>query len=196
MPRLSGSPPLVIDISPYHQNSATLPSVESCERFEHHQIDLQCTPITGANPDFQGCHIQLELWVQGSSLTMNPLGMEGVEPSTARRKFNSGLSCQRTSHVGPLERFGHGFVEILHKGSQALAELRHRGETGPFEQAPHEDTAPDVHLLQPGRMLGGIHQANAMRRILPACGSGGPGLSDARFPVDAQLRVNPTRVRH
>ena len=80
MPRLSESPPLVIDISPYHQNSATLPSVESCERFEHHQIDLRCTPITGANPDFQGCHIQLERWVRGSSLTMDPLGMEGVEP--------------------------------------------------------------------------------------------------------------------
>jgi hypothetical protein len=37
-------------------------------------------------------------------------------PSTARRKFNSGLSCQRTSHVGPFERFGQGFVEILNKG--------------------------------------------------------------------------------
>jgi hypothetical protein len=38
------------------------------------------------------------------------------QASTARRKFNSGLSCQRTPHVGPFERFGHGFVEILNKG--------------------------------------------------------------------------------
>jgi hypothetical protein len=38
------------------------------------------------------------------------------ETSTARRKFNSGLSCQRTPHVGPFERFGHGFVEILNTG--------------------------------------------------------------------------------
>jgi hypothetical protein len=36
--------------------------------------------------------------------------------STARRKFNFGLSGQRTSSVGPFERFGHGFVEILNKG--------------------------------------------------------------------------------
>jgi hypothetical protein len=36
--------------------------------------------------------------------------------STARRKFNSGLSCQRTASVGPFERFGHGFVERLNKG--------------------------------------------------------------------------------
>jgi hypothetical protein len=27
-----------------------------------------------------GCHIPLELWVRGSSLTMDPLEMEGVEP--------------------------------------------------------------------------------------------------------------------
>jgi hypothetical protein len=31
---------------------------------------------------------------------------------------------------------------------------------------------------------------------VPACGSGGPGLSEARCPVDAQLRVNATRVCH
>lgn len=80
IPRLSESPPLVIYISPYHQSSATLPSAEPCERFGHHQIDLRCTLITGANPDFQGCHTQLEHWVRGSSLTMDRLGMEGVEP--------------------------------------------------------------------------------------------------------------------
>jgi hypothetical protein len=45
--------------------------------------------------------------------------LEAIPPthtSIARRKFNSGLSCQRTPHVGPFERFGHGFVEILNKG--------------------------------------------------------------------------------
>jgi hypothetical protein len=36
--------------------------------------------------------------------------------SIARRKFNSDLSCQRTSHVGPFEWSGLGFVEILNKG--------------------------------------------------------------------------------
>jgi hypothetical protein len=51
--------------------------------------------------------------------TLQPtlLGLPLYEvPSTARRKFNSGLSCQRTPHVGPFERFGHGFVEILNTG--------------------------------------------------------------------------------
>ena len=43
-------------------------------------------------------------------------------------------------------------------------------------------------------MLGGLHKANARRRILPECGSGGHGLEDARCPFDAQLRVNPTLV--
>lgn len=104
MPRLSGSPPLVIDISPYHQNSATLPSVESCERFEHHQIDLRCTPITGANPDFQGCHIQLELWVRGSSLTMDPLGMEGVEPSLLVASLQDTIRSSKTHHWPQLAR--------------------------------------------------------------------------------------------
>ena len=53
--------------------------------------------------------------------------------STAQRKFLSDLSDQRTSRIGPFERFGHGLVEILNKGENSLAELCHRGETPPFE---------------------------------------------------------------
>jgi uncharacterized protein YjbI with pentapeptide repeats len=52
----------------------------------------------------------------GAEITRNFAADEAQFTSTARRKFNSGLSCQRTSHVGPFERFGQGFVEILNKG--------------------------------------------------------------------------------
>src|SRR5882724_5026258 len=99
IPRLSASPPLVIYISLYHQSCATLPRAESCERFGHHQIDLRCTPITGANPGFQGCHIQLELWVRGSSLTMHPLGMEGV--SLGSRSAACRARSAATTHHWP-----------------------------------------------------------------------------------------------
>ena len=42
-------------------------------------------------------------------------------PSTVWRKVISCLRCywirdQRTSRIGPLERFGHGLVEIVNKG--------------------------------------------------------------------------------
>ena len=92
-------------------------------------------------------------------------------PSTCGRKFISDLSCQRTASIGPLEWFGHGFVEIVNKGQHPLAEFLHRGETASFEEAPHQDAEPDFHLIQPRRMLWGLHKADAMTRILQEFGS-------------------------
>jgi len=63
------------------------------------------------------------------------------------RKFITGLSCQGTPDIGPLERFGHGLVEIVNKGQNMLAEFLHGCTTGPFEEAPHQDAEPDFHLI-------------------------------------------------
>ena len=99
--------------------------------------------------------------------------MPGTEqkPSTAWRKFFPCLSCQwiraqRTPCIGPLERLGHGLVEIVNKGYEPLPELVNGGETGSFEQPPHQETKPDFHLIQPGRMHWGIDKSDAMRWIL------------------------------
>jgi hypothetical protein len=77
-----------------------------------------------------------------------------------------GLGYRRTACIGPLERLGHDLIEIVNKGQYTLTSLLHRAETGPFEQAPHQDTEPDFHLIQPGTMLWGIHKPDAMTLIL------------------------------
>jgi hypothetical protein len=74
--------------------------------------------------------------------------MKGKMPLVqSRRKFITGLSGQGTPDIGPLERFGHGLVAIVNKGHNTLAEFRHGCTTGPFAEAPHQEAAPDFHLL-------------------------------------------------
>jgi hypothetical protein len=50
-------------------------------------------------------------------------------------KFLAGLDCQRTSSIGPPERFGHGRIKIVNKGHNMGAELLHECETGAFEES-------------------------------------------------------------
>ena len=65
------------------------------------------------------------------------------------RKFLPGLRGQGTSRVRPFEWFGHRPVEVVNKSQNTLAELHHRGETSPLEQAAHQDAEPEFNLIQP-----------------------------------------------
>src|SRR5918911_5479743 len=85
--------------------------------------------------------------------------------STPAGKFVYTSSRQRLACIGPLERLGHSGIEVLDEVDQRLMQLLDGIETGAFEQAPNQDAKPNLNLIEPGGMLGGIDQADPMARI-------------------------------
>jgi hypothetical protein len=106
------------------------------------------------------------------------------------------LSCQGTPDISPLERFGHGLVERVNKGQHTLAELLHGCAIGPFEEAPHQEAAPDFHLIEPGRVCRRVHPSTPMLWIVSEARSMCHGRDESGFPVDASIHCNPTRLGH
>ncbi len=85
--------------------------------------------------------------------------------STPAEKFVYTSSRQRLACIGPLKRLGHSSIEVLDEVDQCLMQLLDGAETGAFERAPNQDAKPDLDLIEPGGMLGGIDKADAMVRI-------------------------------
>src|SRR5207248_8385702 len=88
-----------------------------------------------------------------------------VRASTPAEKFVYTSSRQRLACIGPLERLRHSSVEVLDEVDQRLMQLLDGVETGAFEQAPNQDAKPNLNLIEPGGMLGGIDKADPVVRI-------------------------------
>ena len=116
--------------------------------------------------------------------------------SASWQKCSTGLRFQWTPRIGPLKRFGHGLIEVVDEIKDLLFQVIYGGETGAFEQASRQDTKPDLDLIEPRSMLGGIDESDAMRRIGQECGSGRLRLEDARAPLFPQVLVQVTHVNH
>src|SRR5436305_11106135 len=84
---------------------------------------------------------------------------------TPAEKFVYTSSRQRLACIGPLERLRHSSVEVLDEVDQCLMQLLDGVETGAFEQAPNRDAKPNLDLIEPGGMLGGIDKADPVVRI-------------------------------
>src|SRR5919109_2335408 len=89
----------------------------------------------------------------------------GRGTSTPAEKFVYTSSRQRLACIGPLKRLRHSSIEVLDEVDQRLMQLLDGVETGTFEQAPNQDAKPDLNLIEPGGMLGGIDKADPMARI-------------------------------
>src|SRR5687768_9598349 len=85
--------------------------------------------------------------------------------STPAEKFVYTSSRQRLACIGPLERLRHSSIEVLDEVDQCLTQLLDGVETGAFEQAPNQDTKPNLDLIEPGGMLRGIDKADPVARI-------------------------------
>src|SRR5947208_14536845 len=92
-------------------------------------------------------------------------GGRSFHPSTPAEKFAYTSSRQRLVCIGPLERLRHSSVEVLDEVDQRLMQLLDGVETGAFEQAPNQDAKPNLDLIEPGGMLGGIDKADPVVRI-------------------------------
>jgi hypothetical protein len=82
--------------------------------------------------------------------------------STPAEKFVYTSSRQWLACIGPLKRLRHSSIEVVDEVDQRLMQLLDGVETGTFEQAPNQDTKPNLDLIEPGGMLGGIDKADAV----------------------------------
>ena len=62
------------------------------------------------------------------------------------------LSLQGAALVRPLERLGQRLVEVLDECQYPLAQLLHRLEAASLEQSAHQDTQPQLDLVEIGKI--------------------------------------------
>lgn len=86
-------------------------------------------------------------------------------PSTFRHKSFGSLGSQRATGISPPERLGHREVEVLDEVQDTLPKIVNRTETGPLQQLANQDTEPDLDLIQPRSMLGGVDKTNTVTLV-------------------------------
>lgn len=97
------------------------------------------------------------------------------------------LRHQRLADVGPAERLGEGLVEEVDEVEDPLLEFVGGGESTTLEQAAGEDGEPDLDLIEPGAVFGGINESDAVRGILKKGGARGHVLEDIAFALASQV---------
>jgi hypothetical protein len=56
-------------------------------------------------------------------------------------------------------------IEVSQERFQLGFQVCHRGEVAAADDLPHDDAEYDFDLIQPGTVLGEIHEADAMFRV-------------------------------
>src|SRR5881227_919139 len=103
-----------------------------------------------------------------------------------------GLGGEHGALVGPLEGSG-GAVVAVDEGEDAGGEVVARGEGAASEQLAGEDGEPDLDLVEPGAVVRGVVEDDAMGRIAEEGGAGGARGEDASLALDAQVEVAQAR---
>src|SRR4051812_27501874 len=81
-----------------------------------------------------------------------------------RRLATSGL--EYAAGEGPLEGLGHHLVEIRNEVQNLGSQICLGGKTAAANDPPDQDAEPDLHLVQPRRMLRRVDEADAVTGIL------------------------------
>src|SRR5208283_2543438 len=110
---------------------------------------------------------------------------------------NRGSShVQRSSGVCPLERLRQSLIELLDERQDLISQVLHRGKVSPLDHPTHQDTEPDLDLIQPRRMLWYIDETDPMRLVLqklpPCCHR----FQNPLFPFHAEVFFKTTLLRH
>ena len=62
-------------------------------------------------------------------------------------------------------------IVVGNKSQDALTQVSEGDPTGTSEQAANQDAKPDLNLVEPGTMPGGVDEANAMGRVREKVGA-------------------------
>lgn len=92
--------------------------------------------------------------------------------------------------IGPFERLGHGAVIVFDKGQYFAFQFVARGKVATFEHLAHQNAEPNLHLVHPGSVLGGVVKDDLVGRIAQKSRPRGFGFQDAAFALDAQIIGN------
>lgn len=94
---------------------------------------------------------------------------------------------QRLALVGPFEGFGHRTIVIFDESQDLAFQVLHRSEIAAFEHFSNQDAEPNLDLVHPGSMFGGVMKDNAMGGIAQKSSSGSLGFQNTRFALHPQI---------
>src|SRR5437762_7453613 len=95
------------------------------------------------------------------------------------------------SLVSPLERLGHGAIEVRDEGQHLVLEIVSGGEIASPQQLPDQYAQPKLHLIQPGRVLRRVMEDNFVRRVCQERSPCRHRLQDPALFLDARLLLVP-----
>src|SRR3954471_5160527 len=75
------------------------------------------------------------------------------------------LGLEHLTREGPLERLGQHFVEVADEVQDLGPQVVRGGEAASANDAPDQNAEPNLDLVQPRRMLRGVHKADAMTQV-------------------------------
>ena len=109
------------------------------------------------------------------------------QTSTNRHKSLVSSDGQGTTSVGPVKWLGHRLVEVINKVQNAQTQVIDGGKAGPLQQLANQNTKPNLNLIQPGSMLGGVNKTNTVTFIFQERLSCFHRLQDTRLALDAEI---------
>src|SRR5437879_5937277 len=96
------------------------------------------------------------------------------------------------SLVGPLERLGHGAIEVRDEVQHLVPEIVSGGEVASPQQLTDQYAQPQLHLVQPRRVLGRVMEDDSVRSVDQKRGSRCHRFQNAALLLDAKV-VSDTR---
>src|SRR5437588_3917571 len=92
------------------------------------------------------------------------------------------------SLVGPLERLGHGAIDVRDEGQHLVPEIVSGGEVASPQQLPDQYAQPKLHLIQPRRVLRRVmEEDNFVRRVCQERSPCRHRLQDPALFLDAKI---------
>src|SRR5215469_15127522 len=100
------------------------------------------------------------------------------------------------SEVGPSEWFGHGAIEVGDEGQHFIAEIVSGGEVAASQNLTDQNAQPQLHLVQPRRVLRRVVKDHLVRSVGQEGGSGPHRFEDAVLALDAQVEGTVRDLGH
>src|SRR6266566_4955215 len=100
------------------------------------------------------------------------------------------------SLVGPLERLGHGAIEVRDEIQDFVSEVVSGGEVASPQQLTDQYAQPKLHLVQPRRVLRRVMEDDAVRGVGQKRGSRCHRFQNAALLLDAEVVGDTRDLRH
>ena len=177
-------------------------------------VPLNITGLPGLSMRFgtskEGLPIDVQLvgsWLAESTILHLASLLEAVSPvhdlhpnisCTVSREWLAGgnLLLERPGGVEPLDRLGHGPVEVVDELQDPPPEVFQRHETRPAQQLADQGAEPDLHLVQPRAVLRRVHEPDPMAGVRQELRPALLRLQHSLLLLLPQVVLDPARLGH